>query len=279
MDLRAPITFVTGKGGVGKSTVAGALALGFARTGARVVLLEFDDDEAGSRALAGADRPVAHVVVRYDEAVEAAIGPLVGGALIARTVLKHPAIRRLVQAVPALREFVSLERIRTLVAEGRFDRVVVDMPASGHAVDWLRVPAAFERFLRGGPLGNLGKRIREEVVAEGKSDVVLVALPEPLVIRETAELAAKLADHIGRGPAAVVVNRMPPADPEGAQLEAEALGEHALAALLAARARAATDAHEALRLARGIESTSIVSVPESPTDPSVGDVASILVSA
>lgn len=289
MQLLAPITFVTGKGGVGKSTVAGAIALGFARGGERVVLLELDDDEAGKRALAGADRKVSHVVVRYEEAVEAAIAPIVGGVLVTRTVLKHPAIRRLVNAVPALREFVSLERIRALVAERRYDRVVVDMPASGHAVDWLRVPASFERFLRGGPLGSLGRRIREEVVAEGRSDVVLVALPEPLVIRETAELAAKLTDEIGRGPAAVVVNRMPPSDPEGAHAAATKLASvfrasadpvaaatASLVALLAARAQTAADAHEALRLARGIEATRIVSIPEAPTDPSVVDVANWL---
>ena len=286
MQLLAPITFVTGKGGVGKSTIAGALALGFARGGARVALLELDDDEAGRRALAGADRKVAHLVVRYEEAVEAAIAPIVGGVLVTRTVLKHPAIRRLVSAVPALREFVSLEKIRTLVADGKYDRLVVDMPASGHAVDWLRVPASFERFLRGGPLGNLGRRIKDEVVAKGRSDVVLVALPEPLVIRETAELAAKLADEIGRGPAAVVVNRMPPSDPEGALAAATKLesafrasadpaaaAASSLVALLTARAQTAADAHEALRLARGIESTRIVSLPETPTDPSVVDIA------
>ena len=286
MQLRAPITFVTGKGGVGKSTIAGALALGFARAGERVALLEFDDDEAGRRVLAGADRAVSHVVVTYEHAVEAAIAPLVGGVLVTRTVLKHPAIRRLVNAVPALREFVSLEKIRALVAARTYDRLVVDMPASGHAVDWLRVPASFERFLRGGPLGNLGRRVREEVVAEGRSDVVLVALPEPLVIRETAELAAKLADEIGRGPAAVIVNRMPPSDPERAHAAATKLegawracddpaasAAADLVVLLAARAQTATDAHEALRLARGIASTSIVSLPESPTDPSVLDVA------
>lgn len=280
MHLPAPITFVTGKGGVGKSTVAAAIALGFAREGERVALVEFDDDEAGRRSLAGADAKVHHVVIGYADAVEAAIAPIVGGVFVSRTVLKHPAIRRLVQAVPALREFVSLERIRTLASTRAYDRVVVDMPATGHAVDWLRVPASFERFLHGGPLGSLGRRVREEVVAAGRSDVVLVAIPEPLVIRETAELAAKLEAEIGRGPTAVVVNRMPPSDPERALEAARKLPEAAsLAELLAARAQTAADAHEALRLARGIEASTIVSLPEAAADPSVLDVAGWLKAA
>ncbi|HEU4533555.1 MAG TPA: ArsA-related P-loop ATPase, partial [Polyangiaceae bacterium] len=178
--LGAPVTFVTGKGGVGKSTVAAAIALRAARQGARAALVEFDDGESGARALRGADARVEHVVVSYDAALEETVAGLLGGALVARTLLGHGAVRRLVKAMPALREFVSLERVRALVAAKTYDRVVVDLPASGHAVDWLRVPGAFERFLLGGPLGSLGRRLREELVAAGKSDLVLVTLAEPL---------------------------------------------------------------------------------------------------
>jgi anion-transporting ArsA/GET3 family ATPase len=285
--LRAPVTFVTGKGGVGKTTLAAGIALDFARAGARVALVELDDDEAGKRALAGADARIGHVVAAYHPSLEETIGGIVGGALVARTLLRHSAVKRLVEAVPALREFVSLEKVRSLLASKTYDRVVVDLPASGHAIDWLRVPAAFERFLEGGPLGNLARRVREEVIAEGRSDVVLVALAEPLVIRETAELAGKLQDEIGRGPALLVVNRVSAPDAEGAIAAAERLAELAGAngddplprrfvALLEARARMAEESMEALRLARGIERTRIVSLPESPADPSVLQVAAWL---
>lgn len=288
--LRAPVTFVTGKGGVGKTTLAAGIALGFARAGARVALVELDDDEAGKRALAGADARIGHVVAAYHSSLEEAIGGIVGGALVARTLLRHSAVKRLVEAVPALREFVSLEKVRSLVASRTYDRVVVDLPASGHAIDWLRVPAAFERFLAGGPLGNLGRRVREEVIAEGRSDVVLVALAEPLVIRETAELAGKLQDEIGRGPALLVVNRMSAPDAQGAIAAAERLASVSESAdpsggdplprrfvqLLVARARLAEESMEALRLARGIERARIVSLPETPADPSVTQVAAWL---
>jgi anion-transporting ArsA/GET3 family ATPase len=281
--LRAPVTFVTGKGGVGKTTVAAGLALGFARAGARVALVELDDDEAGKRALAGsgARSGVTHLVAAYHPSLEEAIGGIVGGALVARTVLRHSAVKRLVEAVPALREFVSLEKVRSLLASRSYDRVVVDLPASGHAIDWLRVPAAFERFLKGGPLGNLARRVREEVITAGRSDVVLVTLAEPLVIRETAELAGKLADEIGRGPALVVVNRVSAPDAAGAIAAAERLATSAsdeplarrFVTLLEGRARVAEESLEALRLARGIGSTRIFSLPDAPTDPSGAQVA------
>ncbi len=279
--LGAPVTFVTGKGGVGKSTVAAAIALRAARQGARAALVEFDDGEAGARALQGADAPVEHVVVSYDVALEEAIAGLLGGALVARTLLGHGAVRRLVKAMPALREFVSLEKVRALVAAKTYDRVVVDLPASGHAVDWLRVPGAFERFLLGGPLGSLGRRLREELIAGGKSDLVLVTLAEPLVMRETEDLAARLQSELGRGATLVVVNRTARPDPAGAReaaarLAASAPGRpepSAFAGLLEARAALAAEGARAVAMARGVAASALVALPEAAADPPVIDVA------
>lgn len=279
--LRAPVTFVTGKGGVGKSTVAGALALRSARKGNKTALIEFDDGEAGARALRGADVKVGHVVVDYDAALEEAIAGLLGGALMARTLLGHGAVRRLVKAMPALREFVSLEKVRALVSGGAFERVVVDLPASGHAVDWLRVPGAFERFLLGGPLGTLGRRLREELVEAGKSDLVLVTLAEPLVMRETEELAGRLRGELGRGATLIVVNRVARPDPPGADEAAERLASAspglaapgAFANLMRARSALAAEGARAVSMARKVEAAAAIALPEAATDPVVVDVA------
>ena len=276
--------YVTGKGGVGKTSVAAALSLAAARAGERVALVEFDDDEAGRRALRGADRAIDHLVVTYDKALEAAISPLLGGALLARAVLRQHALRRLIRAMPALREFVSLERVRVLLASGKYDRLIVDLPASGHALDWLRVPKAFERFLHGGPLGALGTRVHDEVVAAGRSDVVIVTLAEPLVIKETEQLARRFHEELARKPALVVVNRVPQRDPEGAEQAARGLasalpghaGAAEFAALLRARADVARDAFEALGLADGLDAARVLSLPDAPSDPSVSQLVSWL---
>ena len=278
--LPAPVTFVTGKGGVGKSTVAGALAVALARTGLPTALVEFDDDEAGKRALQGADVVVDHKVISYDRALEGAIAPLLGGLLVARTLLRHGAVRRLVKAMPALREFVSLEAVRALVASGKYGRVVVDLPATGHAIDWLRVPGAFERFLLGGPLGALGRRIREEVIAAGRSDLVLVTLAEPLVVRETEQLVTSLIRELDRHVALLIVNRSWPRDSPQVLAAAHRLtvtkpdnvDVAAFEKLLIARAVAADDTSSALQAARAMAEAKVLSLPEAPTDPNVLDV-------
>lgn len=278
--LRAPVVYVTGKGGVGKSTIAAAIAVAMARAGRRAALVEFDDDEAGGRALTGADAHVEHVIATYDAALEATLSPIVGGGMIARAVVRQHALRRLIRGMPALREFVSLENVRQLAASGKYDTIVVDLPASGHALDWLRVPRAFERFLRGGPLGALGRRVHDEVIAKGRADVVIVTLAEPLVIKETEELAKRFHDEFARSPALVIVNRIASRDPDGASDAALRLAARfpddphpaAFAKILAARAALASDAFEALRLARGLDGVKVLAIPEAAVDPRVTDV-------
>lgn len=282
MLVKAPVVFVTGKGGVGKTTVAAALALLARREGLRAALVEFDDGQAGARALGPQVQDVTHVVLSYDKALVETLSHLLGTRILAKAIVSQRAIRRLIRAVPALREFAFLDRIRTLVAENRFDRVVVDLPSSGHALDWLRVPHAFDRFLGMSPLGSMGRRIHEQIVAPGRSDVVVVTLAEPLVVKETEELCRRMREELSIAPALVVVNRTVKSDPEGAWDAArelsESKGELAAAAsevldILTARAEQAEDTAYAFGLARALEAARVVALPETAHDPSVARVA------
>ncbi len=280
--LKAPVVYVTGKGGVGKTTVAAAIAYDASRHGQRAALVEFDDGEAGERTL-GADRShVAHVVLRYDKSLVDTLGSILGAKIIARALVSHHALRRLISAVPALREFAFLDRVCALASSKRYDRIIVDLPASGHALDWLRVPNAFARFLGRSPLGVLGRRIHDEVVAVGMSEIVVVTLAEPLVVKETEQLCERMKNELGTVPSVVVVNRVMMPDPDGAWEAVVALAERhpALASdakelldILRARSDQVDDTEYAFGLARAVQARHVIRLPDAAADPSAADVA------
>lgn len=273
----APVVFVTGKGGVGKTTVAAALALESASRGVRSAYVEFGDGESGARALATAAGRVEHVVVRPDEAVLTAAGTLLGSKTLARILVGHPAIRRLLSAAPAVHELVGLEWVRRLEATGTLGRIVVDLPASGHAIGWLRVAAGVARFARVGPFHEMARGVDAMVRAGARSAVIVVTLAEPLVLRETRELVASLAAEIGRGPALLVVNRVPPVDPAAARDEVASLldahpAAREVAAMFEARRAARRDAESALGELGQLADVARAELPEHVVDPDAPEV-------
>jgi anion-transporting ArsA/GET3 family ATPase len=277
----APALLVMGKGGVGKTTVAASLAVLDAETHGAAVLVEFGDGESGRRALAGSHKHVTHVVIKPADALQRGAAPLFGSATVAKLALDNFAMRPLLRAAPAIRELAMLEAVRQVVAEHPGVRVVVDMPATGHGVAWLRVPKQGRDFLGAGPLFEMCDRVGRELLSPGRASIVVVTLPERLVIEETLELCEALAREVGLPADRVVVNRVPLPMAPGALADARslaagggAIGEaarslvHALEAREAAGAEA-TGALEALTL----KEHAIWRVPLAPVDPSARDVA------
>jgi anion-transporting ArsA/GET3 family ATPase len=272
---------VLGKGGVGKTTIAAGLAALEAQTHGAAIFVEFGDGDAGKRALAGAGRAVRHVVIRPIDAAQRAAAPLFGSATVAKIVLGNFAIKPLLAVAPAIRELAMLEVVRQLAADNPGVRVIVDMPATGHSVAWLRVPTQGRDFLGSGPLFELCDRIRRDLLSPGRASIIVVSLPERLVIEETLELCAAVARETSLAVDRIAVNRVPVALPREALTDAHALAAAGgplagaaaeLAVVLESREAQRAEAVAALDSLAGKEHT-VWHLPLAPGDPSARDVA------
>lgn len=229
------LIIVTGKGGVGKTTVAAALAWLIARR-RPVTLLEVDPRESahhlfgvppsgGDPVQVGERLELLHAQPRriVDELVrdKLRVGPLSRLAPMAsmlRRLQASPIYDHFVDGAPGLAELALLRHARDLVRgpkrKRRADCVVLDSPATGHAVALLSAPALVADAIASGPIATLAREVATWLSAESTA-LVLVTLAEELPVTETLEVAATLGEVLGKSPELWIVNALYPGLPAG----------------------------------------------------------------
>lgn len=232
MDALPTIVFVMGKGGVGRSSVAGALAMSFAARGERVLIMEWTVAEAfapwfglpAMEAERAADwkwipRPrevLPRVSVFNYRLQEALRGYFVDHLHLERfyaQVMNGPQMRRLIEAAPGIAELLLIGQLWWMVelapseAGFGFDRFIVDAPATGHGASLLDLPATLSTIGATGLLALEVKRLLKMMADPSRVGVTVVSLPEELAVEETVELMPRLEKDLGRRPLAAFVNR------------------------------------------------------------------------
>jgi anion-transporting ArsA/GET3 family ATPase len=227
------LVVVTGKGGTGKSTVAAALALLAARAGKRVLVAEVNASERVAPLLgappAGTTIREAHpgiftVNVTPPAALREYGVQVVRLQAIYDAVFENRVVRHFLRVVPGLGELVMLGKIlhearAEVRGRPRWDQVIIDAPATGHAVQLLRVPGAMLGMVPPGPLRTDARWMQEWLVDPARTTAVLVTLPEEMPVTEVIELDDQLRTRVGLQPAAVLVNAMPEPHFTAAQTE------------------------------------------------------------
>lgn len=225
LPLRAVL--VTGKGGVGKTTVAASLARWFAAKGRRVLCAELSAEDAATSPLAdalGLERLTDQPVDVAENLRAAALAPALGHQRFLRDVLpmniladaamKSAAIRRFLAAAPTFPEMGVLYRLLDLVRAKRRDgsveheTIVVDLPATGHALALAQIPQSLLRVIPTGPIAGAVREGLALLMDPQQTGAVVVTLPETLPVTEALELVGGIEKH-GIPLAQLVVNRVP----------------------------------------------------------------------
>ena len=269
------LIFVTGKGGVGKSTVAIALGLLAARRGRRTIVAELASQDRAQRTFEHDGEPFREVGLAPDlftisidpqHAMEEYLRIKTGavGHLLAASRLFHS----FAMATPGMREMLSIGKVWELAQLERetrgaspYDLVIVDSPATGHGVGVLRTPRTFADIAVIGPVGRQARRIATTIADRQFTSVIAVTTAEEMAVNETLTLREVL-DREQLALDAVIANARYPerfddrlcAKLDDALRRTESpLVRAALKAALSEHARAAAQREQLQRLSEGLE--------------------------
>lgn len=216
------IVFVLGKGGVGRSSVAAALGMSIAATGARTLVLEWAVQDVigpwfGAEPIDVDPVEIApHLSVvnyRLDATLRAYFVDHLHLGLFYRRVVSSRQVEGLIDAAPGIAELLFLGQLwwlTTLAPAEKglvFDTIIVDAPATGHATSLLELPETLSRLRVAGLLELELERVRGMMRDPRWTGSIVVATPEDLVAEETLELVPRVTRDLGRRPLAAVINR------------------------------------------------------------------------
>jgi len=229
------VQLVAGKGGVGKTTLTAALGVAAASLGLEVLLVEIEgrgglpalfgrpplgyeetDLAPGIRGRSlGADRALVEYLADHG------YGPL------ARRMVDTGLVEVIARGAPGIKDILLLGKIKQLERAGAADLIVVDAPASGHAVTFLRSPRGLLDAVAAGPVNSQAAEVLELLTDPARCQVLLVTLAEETPVNELIETAFALEDEIGLHLGPLLVNgvlpvRELPVDAAGAAAEAGA---------------------------------------------------------
>ena len=199
------VLIVAGKGGVGKSAVAGSLALLAAQSGLRALLVSFDAETIEVPAHERLER----VTVTPGNALTDYLASK-GMGLISRQLAKSGIVELVATTAPGLDDLLVLGRIKAFEKELRADIIIVDCPAAGHAIDLVRAPLQLKRALATGPIAQQADEVLAMLADGTRCKILMVTTPAMTPVQETVEAATELRDDVHIVLAPVVVNKKEP---------------------------------------------------------------------
>ncbi len=239
------LTIVAGKGGVGKTAVTSAMAVAASLEGLRTLVVEIEGKDAMASMFETGSLDYAELeLVRTAEAHagvrartltpdDALLDYLADRGLkrISNRLVSSGLLDMIATAVPGIRDILVLGKVKQLERSAGQDLIILDAPAAGHAISFLRSASGLADAVRAGPISTQANEVLELLGDPRRCRVMLVTLPEETPVNELIETAYSLEEDVGVSLGPVVVNGVLPrleglvVDPEVAAQEA---GTHLL---------------------------------------------------
>ena len=278
------LLFVTGKGGVGKSTVALSLGMAAVARGKRAIVCEVASQENVSRVFRRAQVGFNEVElspglwgisIDPEESMREYLLLQLKVRAMRDLLMRSKLFVYLAEAAPGLRELVTIGKVWELTLDERrlkgaepYDIVIVDAPATGHGVGFLQTPRTFAQIARVGPIHSQATRLDEAVTDHERTGAVIVSLPEEMPVNESASLESQLIDDVGVSVDRVYMNALYPERFDAAEMTgvesaldgATGVARSALAAAVS-EYRRATSQREQLQRLRSMLRTNVTELP------------------
>ena len=216
------LLMVTGKGGVGKTTVSAAMAEAVSQQPGNTLVAEVTSDLGTPSQLlnyfgietARTEQPTLIREGLYGTRITPSTGhrlflrAALRFGMLADAAMRSSALNRFLMAAPAFPEVGMLYQLAWLLRDKRFDRLVLDLPATGHSLSLVRLPRIVLSVI---PKGLIRDAIAEalDVMTDKKQTAsVLVAIPEILPVTEVSELSESMS-ALGVDVGLVLLNQVP----------------------------------------------------------------------
>jgi hypothetical protein len=224
--LDRKLLVITGKGGVGKTTIAAAVGLLAARSGRRAIVVEVGQENR-LPALFGIpaakpgletmlQRGLSSISIDPDRALLEWLQTL-GGRVSGRVLASSGTFQYFAAAAPGAKELVAMVKIWQLTRDGGrgrrstgYDLVVLDAPATGHALGMLGSAQTFGAIARVGPIAGHTREVQQLLETPSHTAYLAVALATEMAVTEVLELQDGLQRQLGRDLTAVIVNALLP---------------------------------------------------------------------
>jgi Mrp family chromosome partitioning ATPase len=218
------VLIVAGKGGVGKTTISATLAKAASRVGLSVLIVRLTPGGSLPRLFGSGPITTAGTVLEPGTAGhgeirgrlltpdEALLDYLADHGLqrVTRRLVSSGALDVVTTAAPGIRDLLVLGRVKQLETSRAADLIIVDAPAAGHAVSFLRSPAGIRDAVTAGPIATQAIDVIDMLGDPSRCRVMLVTLPEETPVNELIETAFAVEDEVGVQLGPVIVNALVP---------------------------------------------------------------------